>query len=99
MPTLWAFNFHLRESSNLLFLSADDDDVLLIGFDRLNCLLGLPGLILAAGAAQNDGFRFLDRYEPSPTLRTESHFSPNRPRQSRASLLKHSEEGNAGGLV
>lgn len=89
MPTLGTFNLHFRESSDLLFVSPDDNDALLLGFDRLNRLLRLPRFILAAGTAQNDGFRLLDRYKPSPTFWTESQFPQDRTRQSRASLLKH----------
>ncbi len=54
MAALGAFDLHLRQSSDLLFFSADDDYVLLLGFDWLDAPFRFPSLVFAARTAQDD---------------------------------------------
>ena len=54
MAALGAFDLHLRQSPDLLFFSADDDYVLLLGLDCLDVPFRFPSLIFAARTAQDD---------------------------------------------
>mgnify|MGYP006268876781 CR=1 FL=1 len=54
MTALGALDLRLGQSSDLLFFSADDDYVLLFGFDWLDAPLGFPSLVFATWATQDD---------------------------------------------
>ena len=82
MTALGAFDLRLGQSSDLLLFSADDDDVLPVGFDWLDAPFGFPSLIFATRAAQDNRLGLLDGYEPRSALWTESQFSPIRHRES-----------------
>jgi len=83
VAALWTFYLHLRQGPNLLLFSADDDDVLFLGFDWLDTSFWFPSLIIAARAAQDDRLGLLDGYEPRSAFWTESQFSPIRHREYR----------------
>jgi len=82
VTALGAFDLHLGQSPDLLLFSADDDDVLLLGFDRLDAPFGFPSLVFATRTAQHNRLSLLDGYEPRSALWTESQFSPIRHRES-----------------
>ena len=54
MAAFGAFDLRLGQSSDLLFFSADDDYVLLLGFDWLDASFGFPSLVFATWTAQDD---------------------------------------------
>jgi len=64
VAALGAFDFHLGQGPDLLLFSADDDNVLLLGFHRLNAPFGFSGLVFATRAAQDDRLSLLYGYKP-----------------------------------
>lgn len=64
MAALGAFDFHLGQGPDLLLFSADDDNVLFLGFHRLNASFGFSGLVFATWAAQDDRLGLLYGYKP-----------------------------------